>query len=100
MGNKRIKLYSPAVTQTSSIIEESFIQQSLATASRKAEPGKLFCWNENELMCNKRIKGYYSSVTKTSSIIDETLNSAITRNRFQKSRTRKTIMQNWLWIRF
>jgi hypothetical protein len=40
MGNKRIKLYSPAVTQTSSIIEESFIQQSLATASRKAEPGK------------------------------------------------------------
>ena len=43
MGDKRIKLYSPAVTQTSSIIEESFIQQSLATASGKAEKGKPLC---------------------------------------------------------
>jgi hypothetical protein len=43
-------------------------------------------------MGDKRIKLYSPAVTQTSSIIEETLYSAITRNRFQKSRTRKTIV--------
>jgi hypothetical protein len=43
-------------------------------------------------MGDKRIKLSSPAVTQTSSIIEETLYSAITRNRFRKSRTRKKIL--------
>jgi hypothetical protein len=49
-------------------------------------------------MGNKRIKLYSPVVTQTSSIIEETLYSAITRNRFQKRRTKKTIVEKCRWI--
>jgi len=43
LGNKRIKLSSTTVTKLHQLFKKSFTQQSLATASGKAEQVKPLC---------------------------------------------------------
>ena len=64
MGDKRIKLSYPTVTQTSSIIEETLYSAITRNRLQKTEPGKRFCCSDNELLGYNQIKLSSPTVTK------------------------------------